>query len=292
MKLRILLCDDASFIRDLTKRTLRKFLPQSEIMEAGDGRRAQTLISRQSFDLIISDWEMPHMSGEDLVRWIRNESEHKELPFLMVSSLGDKSHIVKAVDAGVSDYLGKPFSPEDLMHKVTKLLRKSGKLTAGQTESGPSSRGSGGPFSSVDILSGKRPSQSANLADPASPLLSSNGGNANTASERGSKAAGTAIAKISDQSVKCMIKSITQQDLILITKRSDYIPKLFSNASLTISLSQGSALTIQDIPAYLHALSAVEKNEKSGFIQLVFRFSELPANAAESINEWLIRQRR
>ena len=119
MKLRILLCDDASFIRDLTKRTLRKFLPQSEIMEAGDGRRAQTLISRQSFDLVISDWEMPHMSGEDLVRWIRNESEHKELPFLMVSSLGDKSHIVKAVDAGVSDYLGKPFSPEDLMHKVT-----------------------------------------------------------------------------------------------------------------------------------------------------------------------------
>ncbi|GGG58658.1 two-component system response regulator [Pseudohongiella nitratireducens] len=288
MKLRILLCDDASFIRDLTKRTLRKFLPQSEIMEAGDGRRAQTLISRQSFDLVISDWEMPHMSGEDLVRWIRNESEHKELPFLMVSSLGDKSHIVKAVDAGVSDYLGKPFSPEDLMHKVTKLLRKSGKLTAGQSDSGMSSRGSGGPFSSVDILSGKRSSQSAGQAD-ASPLLS---GNANTANERGSKAAGTAIAKISDHSVKCMIKSITLQDLVLITKRSDYIPELFSSASLTISLSQGSALAIQDIPAYLHAISAVEKNEKSGFIQLVFRFRELPANATESISEWLSRQRR
>ena len=104
--------------------------------------------------------------------------------------------------------------------------------------------------------------------------------------------AGTAIAKISDHSVKCMIKSITLQDLVLITKRSDYIPELFSSASLTISLSQGSALAIQDIPAYLHAISAVEKNEKSGFIQLVFRFRELPANATESISEWLSRQRR
>lgn len=289
MKLRILLCDDASFIRDLTKRTLRKFLPQSEIMEAGDGRRAQTLISRQSFDLVISDWEMPHMSGEDLVRWIRNDSEHKELPFLMVSSLGDKSHIVKAVDAGVSDYLGKPFSPEDLMHKVTKLLRKSGKLTAGQAESGSPSKGSAGPFSSVDILSGKNASQSPQ-PDSNNPLLGS--GKGNTANDRGSKAAGTAIAKISDQSVKCMVKSITIQDLTLITKRSDYVPALFSNASITISLTQGSPLTIQSMPAYLHALSAVEKNEKSGFIQLVFRFGELPANAAESINEWLSNQHR
>lgn len=288
MKLRILLCDDASFIRDLTKRTLRKFLPQSEIMEAGDGRRAQTLISRQTFDLIVSDWEMPHMSGEELVRWIRTESEQKELPFLMVSSLGDKSHIVKAVDAGVSDYLGKPFSPEDLMQKVTKLLRKSGKLTADQKDSAFFPKGSGGPFSSVDILSGKRSGQPGNQNDS----NNASADNVSSAAERTSKAAGTAIAKISDQSIKCMVKSITLQDLTLITKRSDYIPALFSKASLTLSLSQGNALSLQDVPAYLHALSAVEKNESSGFIQLIFRFQALPADTAESLSQWVTSQRR
>lgn len=288
MKVRILLCDDASFIRDLTKRTLRKFLPQSDIMEAGDGKRAQTMISRQTFDLVISDWEMPHMSGEELVRWIRTESEQKELPFLMVSSLGDKSHIVKAVDAGVSDYLGKPFSPDDLMQKVTKQLRKAGKLSAGQSASGFSSRGTGGPFSSVDILSGKKSGQPSNETDNKNSILS---GQAGGSSERSNKAVGTAIATISEQSIKCMIKSITLQELTLISKRAEFIPALFSKASLTLSLSHGSPLTLDAMPAYLHAISAVEKHENSGFIQLVFRFLELPENTANQLSQWVTSQR-
>ncbi len=128
MKLRILLIDDAAFIRDLIKRTLRKFLPNSEVMEAQDGKRAQSILNKHPVDLILSDWEMPGMSGEELLIWVRSQEKIAATPFIMISSLGEKAHIMRAVESGVSDYLGKPFSSEELMQKVQKALLKSGKL--------------------------------------------------------------------------------------------------------------------------------------------------------------------
>jgi len=67
MKIRILLVDDASFIHDLIKRTRRKYLPQGEVVEAADERKAQSILNRQPIDLILSDWEMPGLSGEELM---------------------------------------------------------------------------------------------------------------------------------------------------------------------------------------------------------------------------------
>src|SRR5690606_27773020 len=125
MKIRILLCDDASFIRDLIKRNLRKLLPQSEILDASDGKKAQAILNRQPIDLIISDWEMPGLSGEELLQWVRAEPRLATTPFIMITSLGGKENIMKAVQAGVSDYLGKPFTPEELMQKVNKALVKA-----------------------------------------------------------------------------------------------------------------------------------------------------------------------
>lgn len=124
-KLSFLVVDDASFIRDLVKRTLKGQFAQCHIDEAINGRKAQSLLNKRRYDLILCDWEMPEMSGLEVLQWLRETEQEKgsdKTPFMMVTSRGDKSHVVKAVEAGVSDYIGKPFSSDQLLKKVFKLL--------------------------------------------------------------------------------------------------------------------------------------------------------------------------
>ena len=109
-KLNVLVVDDAPFIRDLIKKGLRNLFPGLVVDEAADGRRAQTLLGKQRFDLILCDWEMPGMTGLELLSWFRAQPDHKGVPFIMVTSRGDKENVVQAIQAGVSDYMGKPNS--------------------------------------------------------------------------------------------------------------------------------------------------------------------------------------
>lgn len=124
-KLSFLVADDAGFIRDLVKRALKSQFTQCRIDEAPNGRKAQGLLNRHQYDLVLCDWEMPELSGLELLTWLREteaERAQDKTPFIMVTSRGDKSHVVKAVEAGVSDYIGKPFSNEQIMKKVLKAL--------------------------------------------------------------------------------------------------------------------------------------------------------------------------
>lgn len=123
--LHFLVADDAGFIRDLVKRALRSQFTQCQIDEAVNGSKAQALLVKKRYDLVLCDWEMPELSGLELLQWLRNreqvEAEDKT-PFIMVTSRGDKDHVVKAVEAGVNDYIGKPFSNEQLLRKIFKAL--------------------------------------------------------------------------------------------------------------------------------------------------------------------------
>src|SRR5690606_11534924 len=87
-----------------------------------NGRKAQMLMAKSHYDLILCDWEMPEMSGLELLRWARMQEVYKKVPFVMITSRGDRSHIVEAVQEGVSDYLAKPFSNEQLAQKVIKAI--------------------------------------------------------------------------------------------------------------------------------------------------------------------------
>lgn len=71
-------------------------------------------------DLILCDWEMPEMSGLELLQWMRQQPQYEKIPFIMITSRGDKDHVIEAVKEGVSEYLGKPFSPEGPKPAVTK----------------------------------------------------------------------------------------------------------------------------------------------------------------------------
>lgn len=123
--LHFLVADDAGFIRDLVKRALRSQFTQCQIDEAVNGSKAQALLVKKRYDLVLCDWEMPELSGLELLQWLRDreqvEAEDKT-PFIMVTSRGDKDHVVKAVEAGVNDYIGKPFSNEQLLRKIFKAL--------------------------------------------------------------------------------------------------------------------------------------------------------------------------
>lgn len=129
-KVSVLVVDDAPFIRDLVKKALRSQFPGIRTEDAVNGRKAQQMLARERFDLILCDWEMPEMSGLELLTWCRTQDALKAVPFIMVTSRGDKENVVQAIQAGVSDFIGKPFSNEQLTSKVRKALGRAGKLDA------------------------------------------------------------------------------------------------------------------------------------------------------------------
>ena len=92
--------------------------------EANDGRLAWSLLKQTSFDLIISDWNMPKMSGLELLKKVKADEQLKNIPFLMVTSEADKEKEEEAFQSGADQYITKPFTEEVLARTVTQLLTK------------------------------------------------------------------------------------------------------------------------------------------------------------------------
>jgi two-component system, chemotaxis family, chemotaxis protein CheY len=97
------------------------------IVETEDGATAWPIIqdaikNNEPFDFVISDWNMPQMTGLDLLKKVRTLEQTKKLPFLMVTSEAEQSNVVTAVQAGVSNYIVKPFSQQTLKEKIEKIF--------------------------------------------------------------------------------------------------------------------------------------------------------------------------
>lgn len=121
----ILVVDDIENMRKLIASMLFK-LKFTKIMMAENGRDAWTKIQNHHFDLVISDWNMPGMSGLDLLKAIRSDSNFANLPVLMVTAEAVKGNIVEAVKHKVNGYIVKPFSPATLEAKINDILAKTG----------------------------------------------------------------------------------------------------------------------------------------------------------------------
>ena len=106
--LRILLVDDSKLARRLITRTLNH-MGLENITEAEDGRAALPLIQQQDYDLIITDYNMPHMDGQELLWFIRNKSRQPRVPVMMVTTEGDESKLAAVQHQGVSAIIDKPF---------------------------------------------------------------------------------------------------------------------------------------------------------------------------------------
>jgi two-component system chemotaxis response regulator CheY len=119
--MRILVVDDFSTMRRIIKNILRQ-LGFNNIEEADDGTSAWEILNKGGIDFIISDWNMPQMTGIELLRKVRASEEFGDLPFLMVTAEAQQENIIEAVQAKVSNYIVKPFTAETLKQKIDKIF--------------------------------------------------------------------------------------------------------------------------------------------------------------------------
>ena len=121
-KMRILIVDDFSTMRKIIKNILRQ-LGYDNITEADDGTSAwETLNKDTTIEFIISDWNMPKMTGLDLLKAVRADASLANTPFIMVTAEAQQDNIILAVKAKVSQYIVKPFTAETLSEKLNKIF--------------------------------------------------------------------------------------------------------------------------------------------------------------------------
>ncbi len=125
-KTKILIVDDMNTMRKIVKSMMVK-LGCTDIHEADDGIPAWEMVQNASaqgkpFGLILSDWNMPGMTGLDFLKKIRSDEKVKKTPFLMITAEGEQGNVLIAVKAGVSNFVVKPFSQQVLEEKIKKIF--------------------------------------------------------------------------------------------------------------------------------------------------------------------------
>ena len=119
--IKILVVDDFSTMRRINKNLLRQ-LGYSNIVEADDGTTALQKLQDEKIDFVVSDWNMPKMTGLELLKSVRADEKLKDIPFLMVTAESEKDRVIEAVKAGVNNYVVKPFTAETLKEKISKVF--------------------------------------------------------------------------------------------------------------------------------------------------------------------------
>lgn len=124
--MKILVIDDMATMRKIIKNMLGQ-IGFTNITEADDGATGWPMIeeartSGEPYEFIVSDWNMPQMSGLDLLKKMRDLEEYKKLPFLMITAEAEQGNVVIAVKAGVSNFIVKPFSAQVLKEKIDKIF--------------------------------------------------------------------------------------------------------------------------------------------------------------------------
>ncbi len=120
--MKILVVDDMSTMRRIVKNIMKQ-LGFANVDEAENGQDALDKLRADSFGFVISDWNMPVMTGIDLLRAIRADDKLKGIPVLMVTAEAQKENLIEAIQAGVSNYIVKPFSAETIQEKMNKIFK-------------------------------------------------------------------------------------------------------------------------------------------------------------------------
>jgi two-component system, chemotaxis family, chemotaxis protein CheY len=119
--MKFLVVDDFSTMRRIVKNLLHD-LGYPNVTEADDGKTALPMLQGGGFDFLISDWNMPGMSGLDLIKAVRSDAKLAKTPVLMLTAEAKREQIIEAAQAGVNGYVIKPFTAETLKEKLDKIL--------------------------------------------------------------------------------------------------------------------------------------------------------------------------
>ena len=117
----VMVVDDFSTMRRIIRKIL-KDLEFKEVIEAENGAEAFELLKTNKVDVIVSDWNMPIMTGLELLKRVRADERLKGIPFLLVTAEAQKENIIEAIQAKVSNYVVKPFTPAALAEKLAKII--------------------------------------------------------------------------------------------------------------------------------------------------------------------------
>lgn len=121
--MKILVVDDFSTMRRIVKNLLKE-LGFSNFDEADDGATAWPMVQTGKYDFIVSDWNMPIMTGLQLLKNVRADEKLKDTPFLLITAEAKRSQILEAAQAGVDGYIVKPFTAATLNEKIEKIFER------------------------------------------------------------------------------------------------------------------------------------------------------------------------
>ncbi len=119
--MKYLVVDDSPTMRRIVINALKTF-GITDVVQAGDGKEALEKLNEGGVDFVITDWNMPNMTGLELTKAIRSSEKFKHLPILMVTTRGLKQDIIEALKARVNNYVVKPFTPQVLKDKIDTIL--------------------------------------------------------------------------------------------------------------------------------------------------------------------------
>ncbi len=119
--MKVLVVDDFATMRRIVKNILTQ-LGYKNLVEADDGTTALDILKAEKVDMIISDWNMPKMTGLELLQTVRADADMADVPFIMVTAEAQQDNIILAVKAKVSQYIVKPFTAETLGEKIDKIF--------------------------------------------------------------------------------------------------------------------------------------------------------------------------
>jgi two-component system, chemotaxis family, chemotaxis protein CheY len=121
--MKVLVVDDFATMRKIVRNILKQ-IGFEDITEAEDGNAALRVLKSDKIGLVVTDWNMPNMSGLDLLQEIRRDAQTQNIPVLMVTAEGLKENVMEAVKAGVNNYVVKPFTAEVLQEKIETIFKK------------------------------------------------------------------------------------------------------------------------------------------------------------------------
>jgi two-component system chemotaxis response regulator CheY len=125
--MKTLVVDDFATMRKIVKNVLRQ-IDITNVTEAENGKQAiEILKADQGFELIVSDWIMPEMTGIEFLKACKEDETIKNIPFVMVTAEAQKDSVLEAIKAGVDNYIVKPFTPDNLQKAIEKAKAKAGK---------------------------------------------------------------------------------------------------------------------------------------------------------------------
>jgi len=285
-KVNVLVVDDAPFIRDLVRKCLRNAFPGMVIEDAVNGRKAMAMLAKERFDLVLCDWEMPEMSGLELLSWCRQQEEMKAMQFIMVTSRGDKENVIQAIQAGVSDFVGKPFTNEQLLTKVKKALTKIGKLES-LVAGAPARVNSAFANDSLSALTGGKP-EAAKVAAPmaaAKPLI--NAPTPKTAAAQAQTGRAQGAPRLASGPPPRVTQAPGPKEALLVVRRGAVLPQVLEGAVL--DLEQGENAEVARLNGYLHAIAALEPKPESDWLQLTFKFVDQDAQKLDYLSRLIAR---